>query len=75
MIGTCRENILFGQPYVAEWYDRVVNACALVSDFETMPFGDQTKLDDRGGSLSGGQRQRIVRSGSPRSTTIIRNFD
>ena len=27
--GTVRENILFGQPYQPEWYDTVVQACAL----------------------------------------------
>ena len=28
--GTVQQNILFGQPYNAEWYYKVVNACALV---------------------------------------------
>ena len=61
VIGTCRENILFGQPYNREWYDTVVGACALTMDFAGLPFGDQTKLGDKGSSLSGGQRQRLVR--------------
>ena len=26
---TFRENILFGQPYFSEWYDAVVDMCAL----------------------------------------------
>jgi ATP-binding cassette, subfamily C (CFTR/MRP), member 1 len=62
LVGTCRENILFGQPYNREWYDRVISACALLEDFERLPFGDQTKLGDKGISLSGGQRQRLVSS-------------
>ncbi len=28
--GTVQQNILFGQPYDAERYSKVVNACALV---------------------------------------------
>jgi len=27
--GTLRENILFGQPYQLNWYNTVVEACAL----------------------------------------------
>ena len=36
-----RENITFGKPYEAERYQRVIEACALVSDFEILPGGDQ----------------------------------
>jgi ATP-binding cassette, subfamily C (CFTR/MRP), member 1 len=42
--GTVRDNILFGKPYDEEKYDRVVCACALEKDFETLYNGD------RGGS-------------------------
>jgi len=57
--GTVRENILFGAPWNAEWYDRVVFACALERDFQLLPFGDMTLVADRGVTLSGGQKARI----------------
>ena len=28
-MGTLRENILFGMPYQAAWYDKVIEACSL----------------------------------------------
>lgn len=54
-----RNNILFGQPYYKEKYNKVVKACALQRDFELFPFGDKTNVGERGVSLSGGQRARI----------------
>ncbi|OXA51509.1 Multidrug resistance-associated protein 4 [Folsomia candida] len=57
--GTVRENILFGQKYNATWYQTVVDACALRSDFALMTFGDKTAVGDKGMTLSGGQRARI----------------
>ncbi|KAF8312075.1 P-loop containing nucleoside triphosphate hydrolase protein [Clavulina sp. PMI_390] len=70
VVGTCRENITFGQPFEQERYDKVVRACALLTDFERMPSKDQTLLGDKGITLSGGQRQRLalaraVYSGAP----------
>lgn len=38
---------------------QVVEACALVRDFELLPAGDSTLVGERGISLSGGQRARI----------------
>ena len=29
-MGTIRDNILFGMPYDAAWYSRVIEACSLV---------------------------------------------
>ncbi|XP_043465525.1 ATP-binding cassette sub-family C member 4-like [Leptopilina heterotoma] len=54
-----RQNILFGQPYDRQRYQRVVKACALLRDFKQFPQGDQTIVGDRGSSLSGGQKARI----------------
>ncbi|KAK2578493.1 hypothetical protein KPH14_002054 [Odynerus spinipes] len=56
---TVRQNILFGQPYERQRYQRVVKACALLRDFKQFPQGDQTIVGDRGSSLSGGQKARI----------------
>lgn len=56
---TVRDNILFGEPFDAERYLAVVNACALAHDFRLLPRGDRTQLGPKGVNLSGGQRARI----------------
>eukprot|EP00736_Rhodelphis_marinus_P011133 Rmarinus@m.11559 len=56
---TVRENILFGRPMDQKYYNRVVEACCLLQDFEALPAGDATEVGDRGITLSGGQKQRI----------------
>ncbi|XP_044588303.1 probable multidrug resistance-associated protein lethal(2)03659 isoform X2 [Cotesia glomerata] len=56
---TVRQNIIFGEPYDRQRYQRVVKACALLSDFKQFPQGDQTIVGERGSSLSGGQKARI----------------
>jgi len=57
--GTVRNNILFGQSYDNVKYQNVVNVCALMKDFEQLPYGDKTLVGERGTALSGGQRARI----------------
>ena len=57
--GTIRENILFGQPYDAPKYNRVIEACALTEDIQRFPDYDQTVVGERGEVLSGGQKARI----------------
>ncbi|KAF7458126.1 multidrug resistance-associated protein 1-like [Cryptosporidium felis] len=57
--GTIRDNILFGSPFNQEWYDKVISACCLNSDFELFPKGDQTLIGGGSNNLSGGQKQRI----------------
>jgi ATP-binding cassette subfamily C (CFTR/MRP) protein 4 len=59
MDGTARENIVMGLPFDEEWYDKVVKACCLQSDFEAFPQGDGTIVGDRGVQCSGGQRARL----------------
>jgi ABC-type multidrug transport system fused ATPase/permease subunit len=54
-----RDNILFGKPYHAPFYSDVVQACALLPDFDALPDGDFTEIGERGITLSGGQKQRI----------------
>ncbi|GBG28038.1 ATP-binding cassette transporter abc3 [Hondaea fermentalgiana] len=57
---TMRENILFGSPYDREWYNHVVFACSLTSDFEQLADGDATEIGERGINLSGGQKARVA---------------
>ncbi|XP_001604413.2 multidrug resistance-associated protein 4 isoform X1 [Nasonia vitripennis] len=54
-----RQNIIFGQEFDRQRYQKVVKACALQKDFKQFPHGDQTIVGERGGSLSGGQKARI----------------
>lgn len=57
--GSVRNNILFGEPYDEEKYNRVTRACCLIEDFEQLPHGDKTLIGDKGSSLSGGQCARV----------------
>eukprot|EP00794_Sanderia_malayensis_P005601 gene5601-6290_t len=57
--GTVQQNILFGEPYDADRYYNVVNACALVEDFRQFPDSDMTLVGERGVCISGGQKARI----------------
>ncbi|XP_024044072.1 putative ABC transporter C family member 15 isoform X2 [Citrus sinensis] len=59
LTGNIRENILFGNQYDSCKYDRTVEACALVKDFELFASGDLTEIGERGINMSGGQKQRI----------------
>jgi ABC-type Mn2+/Zn2+ transport system ATPase subunit len=56
---TVRDNILFGKPFDAALYRRVIHASALDADLKIMSAGDMTEIGDRGINLSGGQRQRV----------------
>ncbi|CAL8118382.1 unnamed protein product [Orchesella dallaii] len=56
---TLRNNILYGKPFDPAKYDRVVEACALKTDFEILPAGDKTEIGEKGINLSGGQKQRV----------------
>ena len=56
---TLENNILFSKrPHVDE-YERVIDACALRSDIDILPGGDQTEIGEKGINLSGGQKQRV----------------
>jgi ATP-binding cassette subfamily C (CFTR/MRP) protein 1 len=56
---TVRENIIFGKEFDQEWYDEVVDACALRADLDMLPAGDKTEIGERGITVSGGQKQRM----------------
>ncbi|KAJ6526464.1 P-loop containing nucleoside triphosphate hydrolase protein [Mycena capillaripes] len=58
--GTLRANILLDSAYDEVFYDKVIHACGLRQDIETLPRRDMTKLGDKGTTLSGGQRQRLA---------------
>ncbi|XP_052747524.1 probable multidrug resistance-associated protein lethal(2)03659 [Bicyclus anynana] len=58
-VGSVRQNILFGQPFVKSRYMEVCKVCALERDISLFPHGDKTIVGERGVSLSGGQRARI----------------
>jgi len=55
-----RDNVLFGQPYDAHFYARVLSACALEADLAILAHGDSTEIGERGINLSGGQKARVA---------------
>ncbi|CAN7940314.1 unnamed protein product [Ixodes pacificus] len=57
---TIRDNIVFGSKFDDIRYARVLNACELIQDMQTLPAGDMTQVSERGETLSGGQKQRIA---------------
>ncbi|TMW69134.1 hypothetical protein Poli38472_001290 [Pythium oligandrum] len=56
---TIRDNILFGLPFDAKKYDRVIDVCGLTKDLEQFPAGDMTEIGQKGVNLSGGQKARV----------------
>ncbi|KAK3596597.1 hypothetical protein CHS0354_020940 [Potamilus streckersoni] len=56
---TLRDNILFGKTFEEHKYRQVIDACALRTDLEILPGGDQTEIGEKGINLSGGQKQRV----------------
>ncbi|KAJ1853661.1 hypothetical protein LPJ73_002600 [Coemansia sp. RSA 2703] len=56
---TLRDNILFGHCFEQEFYNRVIEVCALGPDLEMLPAGDMTEIGENGINLSGGQKARV----------------
>ncbi|KAJ2240406.1 hypothetical protein GGH97_004678, partial [Coemansia sp. RSA 475] len=56
---TLRDNILFGSQLDQEFYERVIDACALRPDLDMLPGGDMTEIGEKGINLSGGQKARV----------------
>jgi ATP-binding cassette subfamily C (CFTR/MRP) protein 2 len=56
---TVINNILFNHPYDEDKYNRIIEICELLPDFQILCGGDRTELGSRGANLSGGQRSRI----------------
>jgi ABC-type multidrug transport system fused ATPase/permease subunit len=58
MNASLRDNILFGEQFDKEKYDRVIERCALRKDIDGFPGGDQTEIGERGINLSGGKKSK-----------------
>ena len=56
---TVRDNILFGLPYDANLYLKVLRASSLETDMVALSGGDDTEIGERGVNLSGGQKARV----------------
>lgn len=70
-----RDNILFGQPYDEDRYNKVVDACCLKQDLEILEDGDLTEIGERGINLSGGQKQRVSLARAAYSDAAVFLFD
>ncbi len=44
---TLKDNILFGREAKDSWYQKVVEACALLPDLEVLPGGDTTEIGEK----------------------------
>ncbi|TIB16346.1 hypothetical protein E3P89_00354 [Wallemia ichthyophaga] len=60
MGATVKENILFGHKFDQDFYNLVIESCALRSDLELLPQGDMTEVGEKGITLSGGQKARVA---------------
>lgn len=59
LVGTIKENILFGSPWDKQKYAKVLSVCALEEDLAALPLGDDTRVGEHGLTLSGGQKARV----------------
>ncbi|KAK9886055.1 hypothetical protein WA026_014838 [Henosepilachna vigintioctopunctata] len=72
---TLRDNILFGKTFDRLRYEKVIEACALSSDLDILPGGDNTEIGEKGINLSGGQKQRVSLARAVYSNADIYFFD
>ncbi|RFU76429.1 abc transporter [Trichoderma arundinaceum] len=57
---TIKDNVLFGLPYDAVRYEKVIQACALSQDLCLFEDGHETEVGAQGITLSGGQKWRLT---------------
>ena len=57
---TLRYNITFGKTLKKSIYNKVVGACALTHDMDTLAGGDMTEIGEKGINLSGGQKNTKI---------------
>ncbi|KAJ2394325.1 hypothetical protein GGI23_004732 [Coemansia sp. RSA 2559] len=70
-----RDNIVFGEPYCQDRYEKVLGMCALRPDLCMFPAGDMTEIGERGITLSGGQKQRVSLARAVYSSRLILLID
>lgn len=44
---TVQDNIIFGREKLKTWYNRVLEACALLPDLDILPAGDATEIGEK----------------------------
>lgn len=57
--GTIKQNIVFGELLDEQRYEAIIKMCALRTDLENFPKGEDTIVMDKGTNLSKGQQTRI----------------
>ena len=57
---TLKDNIIYGNDYNEELYQKVLKVCELQADIDVLPGGDQTEIGEKGINLSGGQKARVA---------------
>ncbi|KAL2165882.1 hypothetical protein VTG60DRAFT_3684 [Thermothelomyces hinnuleus] len=57
---TLKQNIIGSRLFDPEWYQRVIDACALAQDISGLADGDDTPVGGGGSALSGGQKSRVA---------------
>ncbi|KAF9072745.1 P-loop containing nucleoside triphosphate hydrolase protein [Rhodocollybia butyracea] len=57
---TIKANVLFGSPFNAERYHKVLYQCGLEHDISLFEDGDLTLIGEKGSTMSGGQKARLT---------------
>ena len=68
---TVRDNILFGKAYNERLYKSTLKACALETDLEILPAGDQTEIGEKVGHTPSHHHTHTVTSFHAHSFTPL----